>query len=276
MIGDARHPGHDRDPATAAGATVSKSAAARELVVTTVLALTDQHPGSLDIQVVGRRPESASISACVRSPRSARAAARLDHRPCAGMGGGGDARWRMARCATAKATSRHCGSRCCRPRRPDEKIPERMSAPAVGQRGDNSRGGSSPAMADTDRASPAVNPAERLVLGGRSPLRDELLGIIGRTRVVSDRSPSGARRLLSRAAALGRESSGGLREGGRAGHRREYRGLPASDDAEDDVEKVVNRAEDPLRVFILAAPAGRRALCASEFGWVDPGEAPPA
>ena len=39
-------------PAPAGGAKISKSAA-RELIVTSVLALTDQHPGSLDIEVVG-------------------------------------------------------------------------------------------------------------------------------------------------------------------------------------------------------------------------------
>jgi hypothetical protein len=39
-------------PAAAREARVSKSAA-RELIVTTVLVLTDQHPGSLDIEIVG-------------------------------------------------------------------------------------------------------------------------------------------------------------------------------------------------------------------------------
>ena len=39
-------------PETASGARVSKSAA-RELIVTTVLALTDEQPGSLDIEIVG-------------------------------------------------------------------------------------------------------------------------------------------------------------------------------------------------------------------------------
>ena len=39
-------------PGAAGEAKISKSAA-RELIVTSVLALTDQHPGSLDIEVVG-------------------------------------------------------------------------------------------------------------------------------------------------------------------------------------------------------------------------------
>ena len=41
-------------PGAAGDAKISKSAA-RELIVTSVLALTDQHPGSLDIEVVGAR-----------------------------------------------------------------------------------------------------------------------------------------------------------------------------------------------------------------------------
>jgi hypothetical protein len=57
------------------GRRISKSAA-RELIVTSVLALTDQHPGSLDIEVVGALPGIRSICILLALPSEARRALR--------------------------------------------------------------------------------------------------------------------------------------------------------------------------------------------------------